>query len=152
MAIAVGVGVVLSALVFAWDAGTKLSLQSQISEDGNIIYYTVQGPLYFGSVKPFMDLFPTIIDEETHPKEVVVLLENMEVYDWSGMMALKKLHERFDGYGCTVKFEKLTPSSHSLLVKSKDMFEEINIFMVENVDVQNDPLIEHSKIKSDAHF
>jgi len=154
LAIAVGVGVVLSSLIFAWDAGTKLTVESYLSDDGNVMYYAVQGPLYFGSVKPFMDLFPTSIDLDHHPKEVRVLLENMEIYDWSGMMAIKKLHERMDGFGCHVAFEKLTPSSHKLLLKSNDMLEEINIFQIQDIgnDIEHDPLIEHSNLQSDAHF
>merc|ERR1711957_777682 len=50
--------------------------------------------IYFGSVKPLMDQFP---DVHADPKRVEVLLEDAEIFDWSGMVAIKTLHERSTG-------------------------------------------------------
>lgn len=148
LAIAVGVGILVSCIVFAWDAGTKLTFSRAISSDGESVVYSVGGPIFFGSIKPLMDLFP---DAKKEPKNVTVLFDRADIHDWSGMMAVKRLHERFENNGATVKFQKLNVASRRLMHKSKDLWEGINIFEKEEVDVEDDPLVkvDHSK---DTHL
>jgi len=139
LAIAVAVGIVLSCLVFSWDAGTRLSFSRTVNDDGTKVIYAVGGPIFFGSIKPFLELFPDPLDE---PKDVTVLMEQADIHDWSGMMAIKRLHERFVRSGATVKFESLKMSSHRLMNKGKDLWEGVNIFIEEEVNVSKDPLVE----------
>jgi len=139
LAIAVGVGILIATLVFAWDAGTRISMKREVDNEEDTVYYTISGPIFFGSSKPLMSLFPNPNDE---PKNVVIFLEHAEVYDWSGMVTIKAIHERLGKAGCTVKFEKLTASSHRLMNKSMRLWEGINVFAEEDkLDFENDPLI-----------
>lgn len=150
LAIAVAVGIALSCFVFVWDIGTKLRLDRTISDDGNGVIYSVAGPIFFGSIKPLMDLFP---DPRSEPKTVTVLFHDAEIHDWSGMMAIKRLHERFENNGTKAKFQKLNVASRRLLQKSKDLWEEIDIFEEEEVNVENDPLVKASdNMHSESHM
>merc|ERR1711862_917527 len=137
LAIAVGVGILIATLVFAWDAGTYIRMDRELSDDGQSVYYTISGPIFFGSSKPLMSLFP---NPEEEPKNVVIFLEHAEVYDWSGMVTIKAIHERLERAGCNVKFEKLTATSHRLMDKSKNLWEGVNAFEVEEkLEFENDP-------------
>ena len=141
LAIGVAVGIFLSCLVFAWDSGTKVTIDRAVSEDGHSVLYTIHGMIFFGSIKPLMDLFP---DPTTEPKDVVILLDNAEIADWSGMMAIKRIHEKLENNGATVKFRKLNVNSQKLMQKSKHLWENVNVFEEEEVDVEHDPLVEKS--------
>ena len=149
LAIGVAVGLLISCLVFAWDAGTKVTFQRDLSEDGTSVVYTVAGPIFFGSIKPLMDLFP---NPKTEPKNVTVLLTDADIHDWSGMMAIKKLHERFEANGATVKFLNLNVASHRLMAKGKDLWEGVNIFKKEDIEVENDPLVEQNHYDGNPHL
>lgn len=149
LAIAVGVGILVSCLVFAWDAGTRLSFSRAVSADGQEVVYSVGGPIFFGSIKPLLDLFP---DPTKEPKNVTVLFERAEIHDWSGMMAIKRLHERFENNGATVQFRKLNVASRRLLHKSKDLWEGVDVFTDEEVKVEDDPLIRNDYTQANTHF
>jgi len=149
LAIAVGVGIVVSCLIFSWDAGTSLSFTRTVSQDGETVVYAVKGPLYFGSIKPLMDLFP---DPRTEPKNVVVLMEDADIHDWSGMMAIKRLHDRFENNGATAQFKNLNVASHRLMEKSKDLWEGVDMFTKEDVDVEHDVLVEQNHSNVDSHL
>jgi SulP family sulfate permease len=141
LAIGVAVGIFLSCIVFAWDTGTLVTFERTLSDDGNAVVYSIRGPVFFGSIKPLMDLFP---DPTTEPKDVTILLEHADISDWSGMMAIKRIHEKLENNGATVKFQKLNVNSHRLMYKSKHLWEGVNIFEEEEVNVESDPLVERS--------
>mmetsp|Transcript_21144 Transcript_21144/g.29613 ORF Transcript_21144/g.29613 Transcript_21144/m.29613 type:complete len:631 (-) Transcript_21144:160-2052(-) len=142
LAIAVGVGLVLSSLIFAWDSGNTLTFDRQASEDGTKVVYSVGGPIFFGSIKPLLDIFPNPRDE---PKDVTILFNHADIHDWSGMVAIKKLHDRFERNGATsVKFKNLNVASHKLMEKGKGIWEGADIYKIEDVDVEHDPLVEHN--------
>ncbi len=149
LAIAVGVGIGVSCLVFAWDAGTRLTFSRAESSDGQSVVYSVGGPIFFGSIKPLMDLFP---DPRTEPKQVTVLFEQAEIHDWSGMMAIKRLHERFEHNGAEVSFQKLNVSSQRLMHKSRDLWEGVNVMTEEKVDVEDDPLVKSDRMYENTHM
>ena len=135
LAIGVACGVVFSCLIYSWDAGDRLSLDRAVSLDGDSVVYTVNGPIFFGSIKPLMDLFP---DPSKDPKKVIILFENAEIYDWSAMVALKKIHEKFEKAGATsVQFEKLSVASHQMIKKGENLWQELNVF--EQVEIVEDP-------------
>lgn len=148
LAIGVAAGILLSCIFFAWDVGTKVTLDRAVSDDGQKVLYSVHGTIFFGSIKPLMDLFP---DPTKEPSDVVVLFDNADILDWSGMMAVKRIHERFENNGKAVVFKKLNVNSRKLLYKSKKLWENINIVHEEEVDVEDDPLIEKDH-REDAHF
>lgn len=138
LAIAVGVGILIAALIFVWDSGEKLKVDRTLSEDGTQVLYTVHGPIFFGSIKPLMEMFP---NPKTEPREVTVLLENAEIYDWSGMVAIKSLHERFELNDIKVTFQKLNVSSHKLMMKGKKLWEGVDILEEQELDFEDDPHI-----------
>lgn len=139
LAIAVGVGILIATLVFAWDAGTRIQMKREVNTEEDTVYYTISGPIFFGSSKPLMSLFPNPNEEL---KNVIIFLEHAEVYDWSGMVTIKAIHERLERAGCHVTFEKLTASSHRLMDKSMHLWEGVNVFMEkEKLDFEDDPLI-----------
>lgn len=136
LAIAVAVGTVVACLVFTWDSGNRLHFEREVSSDGKSVVYSVSGPIFFGSITPFLSLFP---DPKKEPKNVTVLLEGAEVYDWSGMVAIKKLSERFDNNGATCSFQKLTVSSHKLMMKGEHIWENVNIYKEGDLTFHDDP-------------
>jgi len=147
LAIAVAVGIVVACLVFSWDAGTRLHLDRVTSENGDKVIYTITGPIFFGSVAPFLSLFP---DPKTEPKDVTILLDGAEVYDWSGMVAIKKVHERLENNGASVKFQSLSVASHKLMMKGEHLWEGVDIYQDAPLDFVADPLV-HSHLHIESH-
>ncbi len=141
-------GIVISCLVYAWDMGTKVTFSRAVSDDGHSVLYTIEGPLFFGSIKPLMDLFP---DPANEPKDVTILLENADIADWSGMMAIKRIHEKMENNGATVRFQKLNVNSRRMMYKSQRLWEGVNLFEEEEVVVEADPLVEKSH-REDTHL
>lgn len=148
LAIAVGVGILVSCIVYAWDSGTRLTFSRQVSEDGESVVYKIGGPIFFGSIKPFLDLFP---DPKTEPKIVTVALDNADIHDWSGMMAIKRLNDKFVHNDVKVVFKNLKVSTHRMLMKSKDMWENVEMYDTEDVDVK-DPLVNRNPYSEDTHL
>ena len=56
LAIAVLAGVIMSALVFAWQSATRVRAKTSLKADGTKVY-SIWGPLFFGSVRDFMSRF-----------------------------------------------------------------------------------------------
>lgn len=125
LAVAVACGIVLACLVMAWDAGTRVHMDRTLSDDGQSVVYEISGPIFFGSVKPLLEMFPSPRDD---PAEAIVMLEDAEIYDWSGMAFIKRLHDRFERNGTEVHFKKLNVKSHRLMSKSKKLWEGVNIY------------------------
>lgn len=135
LAVAVACGIVLSCIVHAWDAGTRVHMDRTVSEDGQEVVYEIRGPIFFGSVKPLLEMFPLATEDPAH---AVVVLEDAEIYDWSGMAFIKRVHDRFDRNGTEVHFKQLNVKSHRLMAKSKKLWEGINVF--EEDSEENDKL------------
>ena len=148
LAIAVGVGIIVSCLVYAWGSGTNLTFEREVSEEGDSVVYKIGGPIFFGSIKPFLDLFP---DPKSEPKNVTVALENADIHDWSGMMAIKRLNDKFVNNDVKVVFKNLKVSTHRMLMKSKDMWENVEIYTTEDVGVM-DPLVDKNPYSENVHL
>merc|ERR1719174_1311217 len=135
LAIAVGGGILLSCLIFSWDSGTKLTFHRDVNEDETKVTYSIGGPIFFGSIKTLLHLFPDPLSE---PKDVTILLTHAEIHDWSGMVAIKKLHEKLVSKGTmSVKIKNLNVSSHRLMEKGRRLWKGIDIYEMEDVDVGN---------------
>jgi len=92
-------------------------------------------PFFFGSVKTFLDLFPDPISE---PKDITIFLTNADIHDWSGMVAIKKIHEKMVSNGAkSVKIKNLNFSSHRLMEKGKKLWKGIDIYKMEDVDFRD---------------
>ena len=124
LAVAVGAGVVVSALVFAWKKSHRI--HANISEQDGVKVYELDGPMFFGSVTAFKDIFTPNED----PDEVVIEFRNCRVYDHSALEAVHGLCEKYRSLGKRARLKHLSPECQILLMKSGDLVE---------VDPGNDP-------------
>lgn len=122
LALAVLVGVVIAALVFAWDNAKRIRARKRIDEKG-IKHYEIFGPLFFGSVKMFNDKFDILDD----PDEVIIDFKESRIVDMSAIEAVNKLTERYHKVDKKVYITNLSSSSHKLLIKADKM---INVNVV----------------------
>ncbi len=90
LAIAVLVGVIVSALVFAWEQGKKVSFKTNETNPG-IKVYKLKGALFFGSVQSFKDIF----NFQDDPKDIVIDFKTFRVFDFSGIEAIQNIAERY---------------------------------------------------------
>ena len=88
LAMAVTVGIVLSALVFAWEKGKLIAVQSEKDEKGSLIY-RVDGPLFFASVANFKEKF----NYQDDPGDIIIDFMNAKVMDHSAIEAINSITE-----------------------------------------------------------
>ncbi len=112
------IGVVLSALCFAWDQAKHMGVDIKHNEFGSKIYQ-LHGPLFFGSVTAFKRLF----DPKSDPDDVVIDFYYTRVYDQSGLEAINKLAERYAQVGKRLHLTHLSPECRALLDKARDLVE-----------------------------
>lgn len=127
-------GILVAAFVYVWDSSTRVIVEREIaSEQATSVTYNVKGPIFYATAGGFSDIFP-LEEIQYDPDEVVILLEGAEVYDYSGMVALKKVYDRFADLGKVVALSSLTPTSRSLMEKSAYMWQGVNFLEVEEID------------------
>jgi SulP family sulfate permease len=118
LAIAVVVGVIVSALVFAWEHAKQMGAKSFVDEHG-IKIYELHGPLFFGSIHAFHEIF----DPKNDPQEVMVDFYDSRVADHSGLEAIDTLAERYARAGKTLHLKHLSPDCRDLLEKAGSLVE-----------------------------
>jgi len=121
LALAVIVGVIIAALVFAWDNAKRIRARKHIDEKG-VKYYEIYGPLFFGSIAAFNDKFDVLND----PQEVVIDFEESRVVDMSAIEALNKITERYLKVGKKIHLKHLSADCRKLL-KNADKIIDVNI-------------------------
>jgi sulfate permease, SulP family len=121
LAMAVLLGVIVQALVFAWQHATHLFADEQVNEHGSKIYQ-LHGPLFFASATSFSKLF----DPEKDPDDVVIDFYYTRVYDQSGMEAISKLADRYRGLGKRLHLRHLSEDCQQLLDRADDLI-EVNV-------------------------
>lgn len=121
LALAVFVGVIISALVFAWDNAKRIRARKRIDEKG-VKHYEIYGPLFFGSVTAFNEKFDVLND----PDEVVIDFKESRVVDMSAIEALNKLTERYLKVGKKVQLKHLSKDCQRLL-KNADKIIQVNV-------------------------
>jgi len=134
LAIAVVVGVIVSALVFAWQHAKHINVKIMLNEMGGKIY-EVEGPLFFASVKNFGDLF----DPKNDPDDVIVEFQKSRVYDHSAIEAIDALAERYLKIGKRLHLRHLSPECQKLLTKAGDLV-EVNVIEDPRYFVADDQL------------
>lgn len=134
LAIAVIVGVIVSALVFAWEHAKHINIKSYLDDKGSKIY-ELSGPLFFGSVKNFRDLF----EPENDPDDVIIEFQNSKVVDHSAIEAIDSLAERYIKAGKTLHLRHLSPECRQLLTKAGDLV-EVNMLEDPKYHVADDQL------------
>lgn len=118
LAIAVVVGVIVSALVFAWEHAKQMNAKAYVNEEGTKIY-ELSGPLFFGSVKAFNELF----DPKNDPDDVVIDFYDSRVADHSGIEAIDNLAERYQRHNKTLHLKHLSDECKLLLDKAGNLVE-----------------------------
>jgi len=118
LAVAVVAGVIVSALVYAWQASKRIFARTYVNEKGHKVYY-LDGPLFFGSVESFQALFNPAAD----PDDVVVDFMNSRVVDHSALQAIDSLAEKYVAAGKNLHLVHLSPDCRKLLTKAGKMVE-----------------------------
>ena len=121
LATAVALGVIVSALAFAWEHSTHLFADVKINEHGSKIYQ-LHGPLFFASVASFKELFVPRED----PDDVVIDFYYTRVYDQSGLEAINTLAEKYDALGKRLHLTHLSPECRRLLDRAGSLV-EVNV-------------------------
>jgi len=121
LALAVLIGVIISALVFAWENAKRIRARKFVDEKG-IKHYEIFGPLFFGSISAFNEKFDVLND----PTEVIIDFADSKVVDMSGIEALNKLTERYLKVGKTLHLKHLSADCRTLL-KNADKIIDVNI-------------------------
>jgi sulfate permease, SulP family len=118
LAIAVLAGVVLAALVFAWDSAVRIRARKRVDENG-VKHYEMFGPLFFGSIAAFHEKF----DPQNDPKDVIVDFKESRIVDQSAIEALNQLTERYSRLDKRVCLRHLSAECLILLGKAGSMVE-----------------------------
>jgi len=121
LALAVLVGVILSALFFAWESAKRIRARKHIDENG-VKHYEIYGPLFFASTTNFAEKFDIIND----PEEIIIDFKDSRVSDMSAIEALNALTERYNKVGKKVHLRHLSEDCRKLL-KNADALIEVNI-------------------------
>jgi SulP family sulfate permease len=116
LAVAVVVGVIVAALSFAWEHAKHIFSTQRMEEDGTKIY-EIHGPLFFGSVANFKDLF----DPKADPDKVIIEFKNSRVADHSAIEAIDSLAMRYIAEGKELHLRHLSPECRQLLKKAGDL-------------------------------
>ncbi len=134
LAIAVVVGVIVSALFFAWEHASHINVKSYDDKDGSRVY-ELNGPLFFGSVKNFLDLFSPADD----PDDVIIEFQNSRVADHSAIEAIDNLAEKYIKAGKKLHLRHLSPECAELLTKAGNLV-EVNVMEDPTYHVADDKL------------
>ncbi|VAV96906.1 Sulfate permease [hydrothermal vent metagenome] len=118
LAVAVVAGVIISALVFAWETAKNTHATKVIDDTGTKIY-KLSGPLFFGSVASFNELF----NPKNDPDDVIVDFMDSRVLDHSGLQAIDALAERYETAGKKLHLRHLSTDCRRLLDKARKIVE-----------------------------
>ena len=112
LAIAVVVGVIVSALAYAWNNATRI--HAHRDDEGDARVYRIQGPLFFGSAAGFAELFDVAKD----PEQVIVDFAESRVVDQSALTAIEAVAEKYEAAGKSLQLRHLSRDCHQLLTKA----------------------------------
>ena len=121
LALAVLIGVIISALVFAWESAKRIRARKYIDENG-IKHYELYGPLFFGSTTAFSEKF----DVQNDPNKVIIDFAESRISDMSAIDAVNKITERYAAVGKKVHLKHLSNDCVELL-KNAEAIIDVNI-------------------------
>lgn len=131
LALAVLIGVIISALVFAWESAKRIRARTYIDEK-NIKHYEIYGPLFFGSTMNFLEKF----DVQGDPSIIIIDFKESRINDMSAIEALHNLSKKYKKAGKTVHLKHLSPDSIQLL-KNAEAVIDVNILEDPNYRVMS---------------
>lgn len=135
LAIAVFVGVIVSALVFAWEHARHIHAEKTTNEDKSEKTYIITGPLFFGSTSNFLEMF----DIKDDPHHVIVDFARSRVADQSAIEAISTLTDRYTREGKKLHIRHLSRDCRKLLNKA-GVLVEINVIEDPTYKVASDRL------------
>ncbi|MFK0571185.1 SulP family inorganic anion transporter [Endozoicomonas sp.] len=121
LAMAVIIGVIVSALIFAWKHARHIRIEKQDDHDGSTVY-KVHGPLFFGSTTHFLEQFSPKNDN----KDIIIDFQDSKVCDHSGLEAIDTLAERYMNSGKKLHLLHLSNDCKELLIKAGNLV-EVNV-------------------------
>ena len=121
LALAVLIGVIISALVFAWESAKRIRARKYIDEKG-VKHYEIYGPLFFASTAAFAEKFDVLND----PNEVIIDFKESKIADMSAIEAVNKITERYAKVNKKIHLRHLSADCRQLL-KNADEIIEVNI-------------------------
>ena len=132
LALAVLIGVLISALVFAWESAKRIRARKYIDANG-IKHYELFGPLFFGSTTAFSEKF----DVKNDPNEIIIDFAESRITDMSAIDAVNKITERYASFGKKVHLKHLSSDCIALL-KNAEAIIDVNIMEDPNYKVMTD--------------
>ncbi len=120
LAIAVISGVIVSALVFAWENARRIRARKRIREDGAKVY-EIWGPLFFGSISAFNEKF----DIKNDPESVEIDFIEARISDHSAIEAIFALVEKYQAANKKIRLKHLSEDCKVLLYKASPIFKDI---------------------------
>ncbi len=121
LAVAVLLGVIISALAYSWENAKRIRARKYTDEKG-VKHYEIYGPLFFGSTTLFGEKF----DVQNDPDEIIISFKESRVADMSGIEALNKITERYKKAGKKVHLRYLSKDCIKLLRNAEDII-EVNV-------------------------
>ena len=120
LALAVVVGVIVSALVYAWKSATHMWVEEGPANQKDSKVYRLHGPLFFGSIAQFRDIFNPANDKE---KDIYIDFKNSRVWDHSALEAIDALAAKYKEAGKHLHLVHLSPDCELLLKNAQDVVE-----------------------------
>lgn len=121
LALAVLIGVIIAALVFAWESAKRIRARHYVDEQG-VKHYEIYGPLFFGSTKVFTDKF----DIANDPDEVIIDFKESRIADMSAIETINSLTEKYSKAGKKVHLRHLSDDCRRLLTNAEAVI-DVNI-------------------------
>ena len=119
LAIAVLIGVVISALNFAWEGAKRIGYVESYDAEHNVKYYEIKGPLFFASTSNFKEIFDYDLDVET----VVIDFRDARITDQSAIVVVDEVTSRYRDNGVKVLLSHLSEDCRDLLDESSEFIE-----------------------------
>ncbi len=121
LALAVLIGVIISALVFAWESAKRIRAKKYIDDNGTK-HYEIYGPLFFASVSAFLEKF----DIQNDPSEIIIDFKESRIVDMSAIDALNKLTDRYQKAGKKLRLRHLSEDCRNLLANASAVI-DVNV-------------------------
>ena len=115
LAVAVIVGVIVSALVFAWKSASRITaIERPSKREKGAKVYEIEGPLFFSSTNSFLEIFKPLKD----PDVIIIDFAKSKVIDQSALKAIEDIADKYNSIGKKVKLRHLTRDCHKLLSRA----------------------------------
>ena len=115
------IGVIISALVFAWESAKRIRAKKYVDDQG-VKHYEIYGPLFFASTTVFIEKF----DFQNDPTEVIIDFKESRVADMSAIEALNVVTQRYHKLGKIVRLSHLSKDC-IVLLENADAIIDVNI-------------------------